>query len=145
MKRLVERAYEIAKGEIGQKEIPGSKDNPRIIEYLKSVDLNDELTLHDEIAWCSAFVTWCLKKAGGKGTGAANARSYLHWGLVVSEPHEGDIVIFKRGNSSWQGHVGYYISKDEETVLCLSGNTSNQVKIARFPIDNVLGYRTSKG
>lgn len=142
--KLVQKAFEIAKGEIGQKEILGSKDNPRIIEYLKSVDLNDEITLHDEIAWCSAFVNWCLQKAGGKGTRSASARSFLHWGVEVTEPHEGDIVVFKRGNSSWQGHVGYYISQDEETVLCLSGNTSNQVKVARYQLDNVLGYRTSK-
>lgn len=145
MERLVHRAYEIAKKELGIKEVPGSGDNPRIIEYLKSCHVNEENTVHDEIPWCSAFVTWCLQQAGGKGTKSLSARSYLSWGVETKSPKEGDIVVFKRGGSKSKGHVGFFVSKDNESVQLLSGNSSNQVRISRYKLDDALGYRTSKG
>ena len=92
---------------------------------------------------CSCYVNKKIQDAGGKGTRSPAARSWLRWGREVTEPSEGDIVIFKRGNSSWQAHVAFFISKDEEYVQCLGGNQGNDVKISRYPIDNVISYRTS--
>ncbi|MBU5614452.1 peptidoglycan-binding protein [Geomonas sp. Red51] len=51
----------IAAAEVGQREFPGSPANPRIIMYHGATSLR---ATSDEVAWCSAFVNWCLKQAG---------------------------------------------------------------------------------
>lgn len=142
--RLIEKAFHIAMKELGQTEIVGKADNPRIIEYLKAVDINDEITLHDEIAWCSAFVNWCIQQAGGKGTRQAAARSWLNWGKSVEKPEVGDIVIFRRPPSKWMGHVGFVYEVGPLGYKVLGGNQSNQVCLKNYSSSKVLGFRTSK-
>ncbi len=105
--------------------------------YLKSVLGFDPATT----AWCAGFVNMIEKRCGRSGTGKLNARSYLNYGTPVSKPQLGDIVIFKRGNSSWEGHVGYYMSQDENGILVLGGNQSNKVCYKYYPVASVLGYR----
>lgn len=68
---------DIAKAELGVKEIPGKKHNERILEYHKATSLE---STEDEVPWCSSFVSWCLEKAGVPSTRNAWARSYLAWG-----------------------------------------------------------------
>lgn len=92
-------------------------------------------------AWCAGFVNAIEKQCSRPGTGKLTARSYLKYGTPVSEPKLGDIVVFKRGNSSWQGHVGYYISQDINGILVLGGNQSNKVCYKYYPKDSLLGYR----
>lgn len=133
-------AYEIAKGEIGQKEIPGAQHNPRIQEYLKTCGLNTG----DETAWCSAFVNWCVTKAGLKGTDSAAARSWNDWGMQVDahDVREGDIAVLWRGSrNSWQGHVGFVAKHYFVNGELLGGNQSNQVCIQSYPLDRVLSFR----
>ena len=148
MKRLVERAYEAAKEDLKKdwSEVKGPGSNPLITECYKAVDGlgNPEMLDDSTTAWCSCYMNKKIQDAGGKGTRSPAARSWLRWGREVTEPHEGDIVIFKRGNSSWQAHVTFFISKDEEYVQCLGGNQGNDVKISRYPIDHINGFRTSK-
>lgn len=91
--------------------------------------------------WCAAFVNMVEKQCGRSGTGKMLARSFLKYGRIVSTPQLGDIVIFKRGNSSWQGHVGYYITSTHDTVTSLGGNQSNSVCYANYLKSSVLGYR----
>ncbi len=93
--------------------------------------------------WCAGFVNAIEKQCGRKGTGQMLARSYLKYGTPVSTPKLGDIVVFKRGNSSWQGHVGYYISEGSDGILSLGGNQSNKVCYKYYPKKDVLGYRRS--
>lgn len=144
MSRLIERAFEIAKNEMGIKEVDGSGNHPRIIEYLKAVDFNDEITLADSIPWCAAFANWCIQKAGGKGTRSATARSFLAWGKEVDEPNPGDIVVFKRGRSTWQGHVAFVVEVNDKYVTVCGGNQSDSVCYEKYRKTTVLGYRTSK-
>lgn len=91
--------------------------------------------------WCAAFINAIEKKCGRKGTGKMLAREYLKYGKPVSTPQLGDIVVFKRGNSSWQGHVGYYAGEDKDRILSLGGNQSNKICYAYYPKKDVLGYR----
>lgn len=128
-----------AVNEIGEKEIRGSDDNPRIIEYheLGAPKLKAQA---DEVPWCAAFVGWVLYKNGIKGTGMANARSYLKWGEMCNF-RPGCVVIFKRGNSSWQGHVGFAMEKGVFYLKTLGGNQSDSVSIANYSKSNILGYR----
>lgn len=94
--------------------------------------------------WCAAFVDACEKEVGNKGTGRLNARSFLAYGdkVPVNEAQQGDIVIFTRGNNSWQGHVTYFDSYyGTELVRVLGGNQSDQVKYSYYPRSRIIGIR----
>ncbi|MBY0413714.1 MAG: TIGR02594 family protein [Bdellovibrionales bacterium] len=144
MMRLIESAYTFAKAEMGVKELDGSGNNPRILEYLRSVDFNEEIMLADSIAWCSAFVNWCIQQAGGKGTRSPLARSFLTWGRQIEKPEKGCIAIIKRGREVWKGHVGFVEDSSTKYITLLGGNQHNSVCFDNFPRTSVLGYRTSK-
>lgn len=132
--------YQIAKKEMdeGVKEITGNEDNPRIVEYHAATTLKAS---DDETPWCSAFVNWCMDKAGEVKTNKANARSWLNWGVSLDKPVQGCVVVFSRGSKSWQGHVGFYEGSAGDQVLCLGGNQSNEVNISSYAKSRVLGYR----
>lgn len=127
----VPKWFSIAVGEIGIKEFPGERHNPRIVEYHKSCDLKAKT---DEIAWCSAFVNWCFMKSGMDfRTRSAAAISWREWGNETNEPRVGDIVVFRRVGSSWRGHVGFFVGQDEKNVLVLGGNQGNAVSFQWYP------------
>lgn len=130
---------EFAKSQLGVKEIVGSKHNQTIVKYAKESGfdwVND-----DETPWCSIFVNWVAKKMSYERSKKANARSWLDVGLPISKPEFGCICVFKRGNSSWQGHVGIFDAEDETHIYLLGGNQSNSVNIQRYPKSKLLGYR----
>lgn len=127
---------EIALKEVGQAEIPGDGDNPRILEYWTAVDL---MVNHDEVAWCSAFANWIMMKAGIPRTRSAAARSWLNWGIEI-KPRPGAIVVFKRGRE-WQGHVGVYMGVVNQRISVLGGNQGDRVCVAHFNPADVLGFR----
>lgn len=133
-------AYDFAKAEIGVKEVEDG-ENPRIIEYHAATYLKAS---DDETPWCSSFMNWCMQKAGGQGTKNAMARSWLGWGKLISEPKEGDTVIFSspmRGPQA--GHVAFFVKDKGSMVEVLGGNQSNRVSITDYPKALVLGYRRS--
>lgn len=135
-------AYEIAKGKLGMKEIPGVDHNPEIIAMFAKV--GHSWVKDDETAWCAAFAGWAMELAGVKSTGKLNAKSYMTWGNPVdpAEAQEGDIVVFSRGNpSGWQGHVGFYVGRKGDKILVLGGNQSNAVTIAEYPASRLLAVR----
>lgn len=131
---------EYAYGEYGVREVRGNRDNARIVTYLASVGLSHH---HDETAWCSAFVNWCVEQAGLTGTGRANARSWLNWGgFCLGFPHYGCITILWRvRRNGWQGHVGFYVGQIKDKIFLLGGNQGNSVSIKPYGIDRLLGYR----
>lgn len=96
----------------------------------------------DEIPWCARFVNQVLKDNGIKGTGSNLARSFLKWGVPTKKPKMGDIVVFKRGNSSWQGHVAFFLKERSNTIEVIGGNQSDMVNIAQYSKHKLLGYRT---
>lgn len=135
--------FDVAKKEIGTKEVSGSGDNPRVIEYHSTTTLK---ATEDSISWCSSFVNWCFKQAGIKGTNNAAARSWLNWGTELKEPKQGCVVIYWRvAPDSWQGHVGFVDRVEAGKVYTLGGNQSDAVNIKAFPVSQVLGYRWPKG
>lgn len=128
----------LAKKEIGTKEIVGPEHNPRVIEYHQETTLKAK---DDEVAWCSAFVCWVMENSGVPSTRSASARSWLKWGAKLEEPTEGCVVVFKRGNSTWQGHVGFFMGFEGQSIKVLGGNQSNAVNIKKYPKSKLLGYR----
>jgi uncharacterized protein (TIGR02594 family) len=142
----MDKLLKIIVAELGQKEISGPVNNPTIVNYAKEAGftwVND-----DETPWCSIFANWAAKKAGLKGSGKENARSWLLTGTDVdTAPEPGDVVVFWRVKpDAWEGHVGFYFgfSADGTRVYCLGGNQGNQVSLTALPKDQVLGFRRLK-
>jgi uncharacterized protein (TIGR02594 family) len=139
----VNKAYELAKAEIGTVEW-AKGDNPVVVAYYK--DSGNAGVKNDSVAWCAAFVGAMLKRAGGQGTGLLTARSYLDWGVPVErkDAKPGDIVVFKRGNSTWQGHVAFFVKDNGKTIDVLGGNQSDAVNIKPYSAASLLGIRRAK-
>jgi len=99
--------------------------------------------------WCAAFVNAILELDGIPGSDSVSeypltARSFLKWGSRV-EAHnieQGDIVVFPRGNVSWQGHVGFYVETTEDgRWVILGGNQDNTVSYALYSPNYAIGIR----
>jgi uncharacterized protein (TIGR02594 family) len=135
-------AYELARAEIGTKEVPGSAHNQAVVDYFAEV--GHSWVQDDETAWCAAFVGAMLKRAGMPQTGKLNARSYLDWGQPVDpdQAKPGDVVVFWRGDKNgWQGHVGFFVRRDGGQIIVLGGNQSNRVSEAGYAASRLLGVR----
>ena len=131
--------FAVAKRELGVAEDLTSDDNPRVVEYLNSTDLDSASAHNDETPWCSAFVNWCVETTGNEGTNSAWARSWLNWGKPTTKPVPGCIVVFNRGASS--GHVAFFIRENSDAIRVLGGNQSDKVCEANYPKSRLLGYR----
>lgn len=90
------------------------------------------------IEWCAAFVNSVLEEVGIASTGSLMARSYERWGRSTDEPSPGDIMVFSRGSSSWQGHVGFYVAtisyRGKDYWVVLGGNQDNSVTYRLYPV-----------
>jgi len=114
MSKLIE-AYRLAVKEIGTKEWPGPRHNPRVLAYFQ--DAGHSWVDDDETAWCAAFMGAMLRRAGLPSSGELTARSYLKWGQPTVTPREGDLAIFWRGDpDGWQGHVGFFVRDNGSTI-----------------------------
>jgi len=131
-----------ALSQYGIKEIVGSEHNQRIVEYAKACGWT--WIKDDETPWCSIFMNWAALTSGYERSGKPDARSWLKIGTEITIPETGDIVVFKRGNSDWQGHVGLFISEEGEYINVLGGNQSDSVRIAKYAKADLLGYRKLK-
>jgi uncharacterized protein (TIGR02594 family) len=127
--------YELALNERGVVEGPGPRDNPRVQKYYADAGFPE--VKHDSVPWCAAFVGAMLKRANERPSGSLLARSYLKWGDVLRKPKQGCIVVLARGNSTFLGHVAFYVRPG----CILGGNQSDKVSIAPFDSRKVLGYR----
>ena len=63
----------------------------------------------------------------------------LFWGVSIQVI---GTEVFKRGNSSWQGHVAFYLGETAGRIYVLGGNQSNSVSVTSYPKSKLLGYRT---
>lgn len=136
--------YALARAELGTFEWKDGH-NPVVVQYF--ADCNHAWVKDDETAWCAAFVGAMLERAGIPSTKALNARSYLEWGnpVALDEAQSGDVVVFSRGTSAWQGHVAFFVCEDRETIVVLGGNQSNQVNETAYLKSRLLGIRRLKG
>lgn len=115
-----------------------------------------ELTGVDPVRteWCAAFANAVLEESNIESNNdhkyPYTARAFLDWGQAVSKDdiRPGDVVIFPRGNSSWQGHVGFYLTtrviNGAEYYMILGGNQSNKVSIVPYRASKALGIRREK-
>jgi uncharacterized protein (TIGR02594 family) len=85
----------------------------------------------DQTAWCAAFVNWCIMQAR-KGrddianllahTASAASETFRRWGTATNDPRPGDIVVFQHKRTAWQGHVGFFVSRNGNYIYVLGGN-----------------------
>lgn len=140
---IIPAHMQIALGELGQTEIPGSDHNDRIVAYFKSTSYHASA---DEVPWCAAYVNWVLEQAGVARTKSAAALSFLDWGVRTTSPEYGDIAVINRGGG--KGHVGFYTGfktiDSTQYVSLLGGNQSDSVNTEWFPASQIQEYRTSK-
>jgi len=98
--------------------------------------------------WCAAFVNAVLEKNNIAGSNSLAARSFLEWGESTDQPQRGDIVVFTRGNSNWQGHVGFYLDTVEYNnkiyYMILGGNQDDKVSIMYYPKQLLIETRKIK-
>jgi len=143
----------IALAEIGQAEIPGPGNNPRIAEYLKSVGLPGR----DSIPHCAAFANWVVEGGdisdiyGTIGTGSGLARSFLTWGYEIKRPILGCIVVIRRGVPDLtkpylkrKGHVGFYLDHSRGFIRILGANQGDRVGVNAYASARLLSYRWHK-
>lgn len=133
-------AYELAKAEIGTVEWKDGS-NPKVVAYFK--DSGNGFMTDDSTPWCAAFVGAMLHRAGGSGTGKLTARSYLEWGMPVNrkDARPGDIAVFQRGNSAWQGHVAFFVEDRGALIKVLGGNQADAVNVKSYQASQLLGIR----
>ena len=133
---------DIARSDLGVAEIQGPHHNPRVVELWKTARVPG---IHDdETPWCAAFVSAVLEEAGIVSARTGWARSYLKWGIKLSSPAVGCIVVFERGPKA--GHVGFVVGQDKAgNLMVLGGNQGNAVTVKPFDPNRVLGYRWPAG
>lgn len=122
---------DIARKELGVREIVGGKHNPRVLEYHAATRLGAKT---DEVPWCASFVGWCLQQAGLESTRSAAAKSYATYGsstflmpgaIIVFGPHDPDAV--------GTGHVGFVNAMAQGAyVEVISGNCNNAVRLKKY-------------
>ena len=130
-----------AKALLGEKEIAGKLDNPKIIELYADAG-HDEIQ-HDEVPWCAAFVGACLARANLPNTGTLLALDYKNYGVPTegNQPELYCIGVKTRGSSTWEGHVGFVVAFDDDTVSLLGGNQHDSVCVAKFKRSEFKAFR----
>jgi uncharacterized protein (TIGR02594 family) len=134
---------EIARAELAKKiaELPGRPSNPEIEKYFTATTLGRQ---PDDTSWCAAFVSWCIKQAGGSRRPAnfsARAADWLANGESLSGPRYGAIAVTKPYSPQSSGHVGFVAAWDGTRVNLLGGNQDDRVCQKDFPIADVRGWR----
>lgn len=133
------RIWELAKAELGTREIRGRDHNPKVLEYYREAGVPQAA---DEVPWCAAFVGAILKRAGLPSSGSLLARSYSQYGnrVQLKDALPGDIVVLSRGEP-WQGHVGFYAGHDSSTITLLGGNQNNEVNYTKYGLNRIVEIR----
>jgi uncharacterized protein (TIGR02594 family) len=132
----------LAKAELAKdiKEIPGAGSNDEIEKYFKATTLGRQ---SDDVAWCAAFVSWCVKQAGSQKpiNFSARAADWLKNGDKLPGPEYGAIAVTRPLVQGASGHVGFVVSWDGTKVKFLGGNQGNALNERDFHISDIRGWR----
>jgi uncharacterized protein (TIGR02594 family) len=142
-------AFDVAKKFLGVEEVEGMTSNPLVLGMLQ---LDAKWVREDSTPWCSAFANFIAFLLGLPRSKSLAARSWLKVGTPIElfeARQENDVVVLKRGGGNQPGpevlaapgHIGFFAGRAPGEVLLLAGNQGNQVSIARFHADQVLGVR----
>lgn len=133
---------------LGIHEAPGEADNPVIIGWAAACGGNIKRSyLHDSTAWCALFVNYCLISTGQQGDDSLMALDFARWGRRLQGPAVGAIVTKRRpSGGAGAGHVAIVGGRDGQgRLVCVGGNTSDEVKQQTFALDEVYSYSWPAG
>jgi uncharacterized protein (TIGR02594 family) len=127
-------------------EFPGAASNPEVEKFYTATPLGKQ---SDDVAWCAAFVSWCIKQAGGSVKHvifSARAADWLGNGDELAGPQYGAIAVLKPMAAKSSGHVGFVTAWDTTKVTLLAGNQRNAngrdaVCERQFNVADVRGWR----
>lgn len=138
-----------AQKHVGQKEVPGPKSNPWIAQMWAALPGGKWFWTNygsddSRLAWCGGFVAYCLQVTGYPIVKSyASARAWAAYGVGLTKPCHGCIVVFSRDGG---GHVGFVVGFAEDgRLLVLGGNQGDAVNIRAFDPSRVLAYRMPAG
>jgi uncharacterized protein (TIGR02594 family) len=157
----------VAQREIGQNEIAGPDENPRILQYFSTISIKENLATDPKVKrlspdmkereitnliaagvvprddvhdWAWGFVEWTLNQVGISGAKSSNPEAWLGWGYPLEAPAVGAIAILK-GN---ENHIGFVTKVYDQVVELLAGNQSDSVSIRHVSRSQIAGYRFPK-
>jgi uncharacterized protein (TIGR02594 family) len=127
-------------------EIPGAASNPEVEKFFTATPLGRQT---DDVAWCAAFVSWCIKQSGGSAKHvifSARAADWLSNGDQLPGPQYGAVAVLKPMAPQSSGHVGFVTAWDGTKVTLLAGNQKgpsgrDAVCEKQFNIQDVRGWR----
>jgi uncharacterized protein (TIGR02594 family) len=129
----------LAEGELGVREGAGAANNPRVVQLFADAGFSG--IKQDSVAWCAAAVGAMLKRAGHAPSGSLAARRYESWGVELKNPALGAIATKERGNSFWQGHVGFIVGANSSQIFLLGGNQGDAWSVAALPRKEFTAFR----
>lgn len=129
----------------GEKEIPGSKDNPLIAhfhEHSGNLGSHSEgADYHDEVPHCASAMNWAADMSGCRKTNNATAAS---WGKPYGNPRqgewveEGDLIHKKTGS---QNHITMcnkrFNRKTASTYEGFGSNQGNSIKTSTYKVSEI--------
>jgi uncharacterized protein (TIGR02594 family) len=128
----------------GVKEVPGSKDNPRIVEYHKHSGNLGSAPHHDEVPWCSSVLNCAADNCGMEKSDSALAASWDKYGVDSGDNvEEGDIVTIRHasgGRHVCLANKGFSRNK-VKSFEALGGNQGNQIKVSSFSTAHIVAAR----
>jgi uncharacterized protein (TIGR02594 family) len=124
----------VAVKEIGVKEVTGSKSNPMVVKYYSY-----ERTKRgsDPINWSSAFVSYCIEKAGLKSIDCNSSIAFKDWGIRSFIPVPGDVIVF-------ENHCGIFVEEKNGLLIVIGANKQNEVCAKGFPFSEVIAIRQAE-
>lgn len=149
-----ERAYAVAKGQLGYHETGGRHNDGNLTKYGAAYGMN-------AVAWCSIFVWWVFRQLGINlaklisGAYASAEQAMEGWQRkgwkVYKTPKLMDVVFFHfEGEHDGANHTGFVVAADKGGVHTIEGNTSagnvgsqsnGGVVAARYrPYSQIIGY-----
>src|SRR5262249_16524503 len=81
-------------------------ENPVIVWFFHATQTQPR---GDCTSWCAAFLSWTLARCGLQSRYSASSQDYADYGLSVSSPMIGDIVVFRRLQEPSHGHVALFL------------------------------------
>ena len=131
---------------VGVTEAPGPASNPVIMQWAKDIGAPMPVFTSDSVAWCVVAANRWLMACGyplsGTGYDLLRARSFAAWGVPLTTPALGAVLVFHRPAGA---HVGLYIGEREDAYYVLGANQGDAVSYMWIAKDRLVAVRWPAG